>query len=530
MNIQRIFWMVSVAVFALVALASYYWRPAAWSLLLFGPLFLIGVRDLFQTRQAVRRNYPVIGNFRYLFELIRPEINQYFVESEMNGRPFSREMRSIVYQRAKRVRDTQPFGTKHDLYEVGSQWMAHSMAPVAPPAEPPRIRIGGPDCKQPYEAALLNVSAMSFGSLSKNAILALNGGAARGGFYHNTGEGGVSKYHLEPGGDLVWQIGTGYFGCRDAAGNFCPENFQRTALLPNIKMVEIKISQGAKPGHGGILPAAKITPEIAEIRGVSMGHDVNSPPAHKEFSTPLELIQFIARLRDLSGGKPIGIKFCLGVRYQFAAICKAMLESAVTPDFISIDGAEGGTGAAPLEFANSLGAPLEEGLAFVHSMLVGFGLRDRIKIIASGRIITGFNMAERMAIGADLCCSARGMMFSLGCIQALTCNSNHCPVGVATQEPHLVRGLDVADKTNRVANYQAATVHALMDLLGASGISHPDQLNPRLLYRRVSETQVMTFNQIFPYLEEGELLSEPFPAQYRNMLKSVRSDSFHRSA
>ena len=495
--------------------------PEAFILLLFvAPVVLIGLWDMAQTKHAIRRNFPVIGHFRYLFEAIRPEMQQYFIESDTNGTPFSREQRSVVYQRAKKVRDTVPFGTRHDVYAIGYQWIDHSLAPREAPHAAPRVPIGGPDCARPYDAALLNISAMSYGSLSKSAVRALNGGAKDGGFFHNTGEGGVSPYHTEPGGDLCWQIGTGYFGCRAADGGFDADCFRETVRNnPSIKLIEIKLSQGAKPGHGGILPASKVNEEVSRIRGVPMGADVLSPPSHRAFSGPDGLIAFVARLRELSGGLPIGFKLCVGKPQDFLAICKAMEQSGVTPDFITVDGGEGGTGAAPLEFSNSMGAPLFDGLHFVHGALTCVGLRQRMRLIASGGVVDGFDMAVRMSLGADLCSSARGMMFALGCIQALRCNSNDCPTGVATQDELLERGLIVTEKRPRVAGFQAGTVHALLELCGAAGLDGPQDLALDLIHRRISATQTLSLDEIYPpvRLDQG---------QYAKAWDRARADAF----
>ena len=521
----RQFHLIAAALFLAIAVGAYFWPPVALVLLVLVPVYLLGVRDTLQTRRSVLRNFPVIGHFRYLLEAIRPEINQYFVESNTDGTPFDREMRSLAYQRAKRTLDTVPFGTQHDVYAIGYEWINHSLNAHVHEGPAPRITIGAGRCSQPYEASLLNISAMSFGSLSKQAILALNGGAKLGGFYHNTGEGGLSPYHLEPGGDIVWQIGTGYFGCRDERGRFDAEKFTERARLPQVKMIEIKLSQGAKPGHGGILPASKVTPEIAEIRHVPLGKDVISPPAHTEFDTPRGLLEFVVRLRELSGGKPVGFKLCLGNPSEFIGICLAMKETGMTPDFITVDGGEGGTGAAPVEFSNSVGFPLTEGLVFVHNALRGFGLRKQLKIIASGKILSAFHMAKRLAAGADLCNSARGFMFALGCIQARRCNSNVCPVGVATQDPDLGRGLVVADKNRRVHNLHDQTVEALMEILGAAGVAHPDDLRPYHVFRRVSPTEVRTYEEIYPYVTEGQFLVE-VPEPWRQWLDLASADSF----
>ena len=509
-----------------VGLFGVAWHPAWLLLLAVLPVVFLGSYDMLQTKHAIRRNFPFLGRVRYWFEAIRPEMQQYFVESNSSGRPFSRELRSLVYRRAKNVTDTIPFGTEVDVYGIGYQWMNHSLCALEPSNEPPRVRIGGPFCKQPYDAAVLNVSAMSYGALSRNAILALNRGAKLGGFYHNTGEGGLSPYHYEGEGDLCWQIGTGYFGCRDDSGNFEPKRFSEKAKNPQIKLIEIKLSQGAKPGHGGILPAKKVTLEIAKIRHVSMGQDVISPPTHRAFSTPIGLCQFIAQLRELSEGKPVGFKLCLGKRREFLAICKAMVESGIYPDFITVDGGEGGTGAAPLEFSNVLGTPLDEALVFVHNALVGVGLRQQIKVICSGRVVTGFDLAHKIAIGADLCNSARAMMFALGCIQAQKCNTNECPTGVATQDPGLVAGLVVSDKAVRVRNYQHNTVHAFVELLAASGMREPAELRPWHILRRISPTEVRHYGEMYEYLKDRQLLAEPVPKSFARAWRAASAATF----
>ncbi len=511
MSPLRVFWLTFAIAFLVVGAVSVVWRPMLWSLCVIGPLFLIGVHDLTQRSHAVIRNFPIIGHARYWMESIRPEIQQYFVESDTSGRPFSRELRSVIYQRAKDTTDTRPFGTIRDLDAVGAEWIAHSLAPKHAIETPPRVVIGEGRCAKPYTASLLNVSAMSFGSLSNNAVLALNGGAKLGGFAHNTGEGGISPYHLEPGGDLIWQIGTGYFGCRTLDGHFDAGLFEERARLPQVRMIEIKLSQGAKPGHGGILPAAKVTPEIAEIRNVPVGRDVISPPYHTAFDTPRGLLEFVARLRERSGGKPVGFKLCVGRPVEFLAVCKAMVETGTMPDFITVDGAEGGTGAAPMEFSNSIGMPLTDGLLFVHNALLGCGLRDRIRVVCSAKIVTGFNMVQRMAIGADLCNAARAMMIALGCIQAVKCNTNRCPVGVTTQDPDLVRGLNVMDKEVRVFNYHRNTVRSFLEILAAAGVDHPDDLRPDHIQRRVSPERVKDYAEIYEFVEPGAFLSSSRP-------------------
>ncbi len=507
---MRLFFLgTSAALLLTVALVARIWPPILWSLFLLLPMIGRGIADMVQTKQAIKRNFPLIGHARYLLEMIRPEINQYFIESNSDGKPFSRNDRSLIYQRAKGELDTLPFGTQKDVYATGYEWINHSLAPVHPDAQYARVTVGGPDCTQPYSASIFNVSGMSYGSLSKNAILALNSGAKKGGFAHNTGEGGLSPYHLEPGGDLFWQIGTGYFSCRDKQGRFSETEFAKRAALPNVKMIEIKLSQGAKPGHGGILPASKLTPEIVEIRGVEPGHDVISPPAHTAFSTPTELLQFIKRLREASGGKPIGFKLCVGKRHEFLGIVKAMLATGITPDFITVDGGEGGTGAAPLEFSDSVGTPLNEGLSFVHNALVGAELRDRIRVIASGKVNTGFALATKVALGADMCNAARAMMFAVGCIQALRCNSNQCPTGVATQDPALVHGLHVGDKSERVARYHRETVKSFFEVLGAAGLQRPQDLKPWFVMKRVSSMEIRSYADIYPQLAPGQLLRNP---------------------
>jgi hypothetical protein len=525
---RHLFFIGSVIILILNAIISSIWPPVLWSMLVLGPVMVLGLFDAFQHKHAILRNFPVIGHFRYLLETIRPEMYQYFVESDTEGGPFSRDQRNVVYQRSKKVRDTVAFGTLRNVYEVGYEWVNHSLQPLQMEANNMRVSIGGPDCLLPYSCSILNISAMSYGSLSKNATLALNRGAKLGNFAHNTGEGGISPYHIQGGGDLIWQVGTGYFGCRNDEGGFDPDLYAKNATLPNVKMIELKLSQGAKPGHGGILPAAKVTPEIAEIRNVPMGQDVLSPPAHSAFSTPIEMMHFIAQLRDLSGGKPVGFKLCVGKRREFLAICKAMIETGISPDFISIDGGEGGTGAAPLEFTNHVGSPLIEGLIFVHNALIGFGLRDKIKILSSGKITTGFAMVKRLALGADICYSARGMMMALGCIQALKCNTNHCPVGVATQDPSLMAGLVVTDKTQRVANLHEAMLKSACEMIGAMGIEQPQDLRPWHIMRRTSPTHVLNYGEVYEFLESGDLLKEKdqLPDSYRRAVEASSSESF----
>jgi glutamate synthase domain-containing protein 2 len=484
-----------------------YWR-GSWVLAVAGvALSLLGVIDLIQKRHSIQRNYPVIGHIRWMVELVRPEIRQYLIESDQDAAPFSRSQRALVYQRAKGEPGERPFGTLLDVYRDGYEFIAHSMSPKthADPASF-RITIGNDQCAQPYSASVFNISAMSFGSLSANAIRALNKGAKLGGFSHDTGEGSISPYHREFGGDIVWEVASGYFGCRDENGRFDPGRYAVQATNDQIKMIEIKMSQGAKPGHGGVLPASKVSKEISETRGVPMGQDCISPPRHSAFNTPLEMMAFITQLRTLSGGKPVGFKLCIGHPWEFMAIVKAMLQTGVTPDFIVVDGAEGGTGAAPTEFSDHIGSPMREGLLFVNNVLVGVGLRDKIKIGAAGKIVSAFDIASVLAIGADWANAARGFMFAVGCVQSLSCNTNHCPTGVATQDPVRQKALDVPDKAERVFRFHKQTLKSLADMLAAAGLTHPRELGPHHLVRRVSATQIKQFSELHTFLKPGELL------------------------
>ena len=516
---------VFLAFVSLIGLAFSIWF--LFPLGLFGFLAGLGVYDMMQTRHAVLRNYPVLGHMRFLFEGIRPEIRQYLIESDQDEEPFSRDKRSIIYQRAKGVEDKRPFGTRERVYDSGYEWITHSVLARHLDNHDFRVRIGGPDCEKPYEASIYNISAMSFGALSANAISALNRGAKKGGFAHDTGEGGISRYHRAGGGDLIYQIGSGYFGCRTPEGRFDPDKFAAQARDPQVKMVELKLSQGAKPGHGGVLPASKISPEIAEARDIPMGEDCNSPAAHPEFSTPLELVRFIGRLRSLADGKPVGFKMCIGHRREFMCIVKAMLETDIVPDFIVIDGKEGGTGAAPLEFANHVGMPLVEGLTFAHNALRGAGLRERVRIGASGKIVTSFDLARMLALGADWANSARGFMFAIGCIQAQACHTNHCPVGVATQDKLRQRALDVNDKSERVYRFHENTLKALAEMTGAAGLSHPEEFRPNHLLMREGDRHMVTGGEIYPYLPDGFLLREEEDAfGYLGRWRRSRAESF----
>ena len=465
-----------------VRLDHWWWTPVA--LLLLG-LAGVGTWDLIQKKHSILRAYPIIGHARWIAERIRPEIYQYFIESNTDGAPFDRETRDAIYRRAKGIKGDEPFGTERNVDEIGYEFLRHSLRARIATELNPTVRLGGPDCTQPYDIALLNVSAMSFGSLSGNAIEALNGGAARGGFAHDTGEGAISPYHLRHGGDLFWEIGSGYFGCRTSDGHFDAEKFREKAAGPTVKAISIKLSQGAKPGLGGVLPGAKVTAEIAATRGVPIGQTVISPPAHTAFSTPLEMMHFIATLRSLAGGKPVGFKLCVGARTEFLSICKAMLHSGITPDFIIVDGAEGGTGAAPQEFVDCVGMPLTEGVMLVHNCLVGTGLRQHIKIGASGKVTNGFDVVKRISQGADFTLAARAMMFAVGCIQAMKCHTNRCPTGVATQDPGLARALDVPSKIDRVANFQKAVVASAAQMVASMGLDSFAELTPSMLDRRI---------------------------------------------
>ncbi|MCZ8109658.1 MAG: FMN-binding glutamate synthase family protein [Betaproteobacteria bacterium] len=504
-------WLLSALLALLGGLAWVLGGPGALGLAALAGLFLtaLGWRDTRQTRHSVLRNYPVIGHLRFLLEFIRPEMRQYFIESDNEAAPFSRQQRSLVYQRAKGDADKRPFGTQLDVHAQGYEWINHSVAPSVIASHDFRITVGegGTGCTQPYSASVFNISAMSFGALSANAILALNGGARKGGFAHDTGEGSISQHHRVHGGDLIWEIGSGYFGCRDEAGRFSEERFAANALDPQVKMIELKLSQGAKPGHGGVLPGPKVTAEIAAARGVPEGVDCVSPARHSAFATPVEMLRFIERLRRLSGGKPVGFKFCVGHPWEWFALCKAMLETGLLPDFIVVDGAEGGTGAAPLEFTDHVGAPLQEGLLLVHNTLVGLNLRHRIRIGAAGKVVSAFDIARCMALGADWCNSARGFMFALGCIQAQACHTGACPTGVTTQDPRRQQALVVPTKLERVWRFHQHTLMALKELVQAAGLQHPGEITASHIVRRVSQGDVRLLANQLPFLKPGALLA-----------------------
>ena len=499
-------WILGLGALAVTLGVATGWWFAAVVLL---ALAALGTWDLLQRRHSILRNYPVLGHARFLLEKIRPEIQQYFVESSTDGTPFDRDTRDLVYERAKGTLAEEPFGTERDVHAVGYEFMAHSLRARMAPPEPPTVRVGGPDCERPYDIALLNVSAMSFGSLSANAIEALNAGAARGGFAHDTGEGAISPYHRKHGGDLIWEIASGYFGCRTNDGHFDPGKFAEHAASEQVKAISIKLSQGAKPGLGGVLPGAKVSREIAETRGVPVGQTVISPPSHTAFSTPNELIDFIVTLRKLSGGKPVGFKLCVGSRTEFLGICKAMLERDVTPDFVIVDGSEGGTGAGPVEFEDNMGMPLTEGLMLVHNALTGAGLRNRIKIGASGKVASASDIVKRIIQGADFTLAARAMMFAVGCIQAQMCHTNRCPVGVTTQDPARTRALDVPDKAARVFRFQKSTVAGAQQMVASMGLDSFDQLTPSMLNRRIDGVTTRTYAELYEWLMPGELLEDP---------------------
>lgn len=499
------FYFSFIGVVILNGIFSLFWPVGLYSLIFFVPFYLLGFRDIFQKRHAIKANFPVFGHLRYIFESIRPEINQYFVESHTDGKPFSREQRSIVYQRAKDVLDTVPFGTQHNVYEQGYEFVTHSLYPKHVDPSTLRTMIGSDLCSQPYSLSLLNISAMSFGSLSPTAISALNAGAKLGGFAHNTGEGGISSYHLSAQGDLVWQIGTGYFGCRTVSGDFDPVLFQKNATLPQVKMIELKLSQGAKPGHGGILSAKKVTKEISLIRNVPLGKDIISPPAHTAFSDASGMLRFISQLRELSGGKPVGIKLCLGHRNEFVELVEQMKTQKTYPDYIVVDGAEGGTGAAPLEFTNYMGMPGFDALVVVVDELKRVGLKEKIKVVATGKITTAFDIVKLLCLGADATYAARSMMLALGCIQALRCNNNKCPAGVATQDPALYKGVDVKSKSMRVFNFHRETLDAVAHVIGAMGLESAKDLCREYLYKRVDENKIRNYCQIYQEQEQGIL-------------------------
>ena len=492
----------------LIAIMGWFWHVLFWAYVVVLPIFLIGLRDMYFSSNTIIRNFPFFGHFRYLSIQIAPEIHQYFIENNTGGTPFNKNQRSMIDQRSNKSLETHPFGTEEDIYRESYEWIPHSIYPRDKQKDAPRVQVGGPECRQPYQAAVLNISAMSYGSLSAAAVRALNHGARMGGFYHNTGEGGLSPYHEEAGADIVWEIGSGYFGCREKNGDFSETLFRETAAKSTVKMIEIKLSQGAKPGHGGVLPASKVTPEIAKIRNVEPYTKVVSPAYHKTFSNADGLLKFVQRLRILAQGKPVGFKLCIGDTSEFEAICRAMIETGIRPDFITVDGGEGGTGAAPPEFSDSVGMPLEEALVFVTNTLNGFNLKKEIKIIASGKIVSAFDMIKAFALGADICNSARGMMFALGCIQALKCDTGECPTGITTHNPRLTRGLVVSQKAQRVVNFQEETVQAALELLASMGLEQFHQIQRRHIKKRIDHKSMKDFEDLFPTVPNGSYLRQ----------------------
>jgi len=523
----------AAALIAFAAGLAYWPNGAAWRVLAIvaGVLVIMGAADLAQKHSTLRRNYPLLAHIRFFFEYVRPMLRQYIVESDNEEVPFSNVQRAIVKQRAKNILDVRPFGTELDVYAERYEWINHSITPTRIESHDFRVAVGGPECAEPYSASVFNISAMSFGSISPNAIRALNEGARRGRFYHDTGEGSLSPYHRENGGDIVWELGSGYFGACERAGIFSEARFAEKARLAQVKMIELKLSQGAKPGHGGVLPAPKVTAEIAATRGVAMGEDCISPARHSTFETPEGLLQFIARLRELSGGKPTGFKMALGHPWEWFGIAKAMRTTGIVPDFIVVDGGEGGTGAAPLEFTDHVGVPLREALMIVHNTLVGIDLRDRIRIGAAGKVITAIDLARTLALGADWCNAARGFMFALGCIQSQTCHTDRCPTGVATQDPRRWNQLDVPDKSTRVANFHQNTLFALRDLLQAAGLTHPSELGPEHLIRRVSSTEVRSLATLYKFVKPGELIDGVSEhAVFQRFWKDARPDTFAPSS
>ncbi|WP_296404643.1 FMN-binding glutamate synthase family protein [Psychrobacter sp.] len=521
--VKRYGLLVVMVLLSIMAILWHIW----WLALLAMILVFVGIYDLVQSKHAVLFNYPILGHIRYFLESYRPEIRQYFLEDDKEQVPFSRQQRALVYQRAKNVSDTLAFGTLDDLYAKDKEWFLQSQTSHHLDVEDFRIIVGNERCKQPYSMSVFNISAMSFGSLSGHAIMALNQGAKMGGFAHDTGEGAISPYHRKFGGDLIWEIGTGYFGCRNENGNFDAELFVENAKQEQVKMIEIKLSQGAKPGKGGVLPAGKITKEIALTRLIPMGEDCISPSTHSAFSTPRELVHFWQQLRELSGGKPVGFKLCIGQPWQFMAIVKAMIEEDNYPDFIVVDGAEGGTGAAPVEFMDSFGMPLIDGFLLVHNTLVGANIRDKIKIGVSGKIISAFDIAKMLALGADWCNSARGFMFAVGCIQSRTCHTNTCPTGVATQDPYRQMALDVPSKSERVANFHKNTIKSLANFVGAVGLSHPYDLHPYHVARRMNDGSIKLLSRCFYFMDKGALLNMNARADiYNQMWAMADPDSF----
>jgi glutamate synthase domain-containing protein 2 len=493
-----------------IAASPHYW----WPLVLLLPIAAVGVWDVSQRTHTIMRLYPLSAHMRWFFEWLRPYMREYLLDSDHEGKPFSHAQRRLIYRRSKNIEGVKAFGSDVDVYEPGFEWINHSIQAVEEKPKDHRVMVGGDDCSQPYSASVLNISAMSFGSLSGRAIEALNMGAKAGGFYHDTGEGAISRHHLAHGGDLVWEIGTGYFGCRTKEGRFDPHAFADKAAIEQVRMIEIKLSQGAKPGKGGILPGSKVSKVIAETRGVPIGKDVISPARHSAFSTPTEMMHWLAELRSMSNGKPVGFKLCIGHRWEFLALTKAMLATGIYPDFIVIDGAEGGTGAAPAELSNHVGTPLREGLIFAVNALVGTNMRSKIRIAAAGKIFDGHTLAASLSLGADWCNSARAFMFALGCVQTKKCDTDRCPTGVATQNALREAGLVVEDKGPRVHHFHHNTVVALSQYVAAAGLASPADLRPHHLRVRVNENEVHSADRVYDFLKPGVLLDDPDSTAY----------------
>ncbi len=511
----------------LAALALARVSPWGWLLFLLAlPILLLGVYDWFQRRFTLMRNYPVAARIRWLFYDLRPFLRQYIVEDDLEGTPYSFEARNLVHLRARGQTDTQPFGSERNMDQEGYSWVSHSIAPASEPDQHPRITVGNEQTAKPYSASVFNISAMSFGALSPRAIEALNLGARQGEFYHDTGEGGLSKYHLKHGGDIVWEIGTGYFGCRDDKGRFDPDQFADNAQREQVKMTEIKLSQGAKPGHGGLLPGKKVTPEIAQARQVPAHQDCLSPRAHSAFSTPVEMLEFAARMRELSGGKPVGLKLCVGQPHEVMAVMKAMLKTGIYPEFIVVDGAEGGTGAAPQELSDWVGMPLIEGLVLVRNALVGTGLRRHVRLAASGKVYSGMGLAHNLALGADWCNAARAFMFSIGCIQAKRCHLGTCPTGITTQDKWRQRGLVVDVQAQRAARFHEKTVASLANIVAAVGLTHPRDLAPHHLSTRINAAEARAMGDVHTFVPANSLIDAPQETAYAHWWEAADADSF----
>lgn len=523
---RRIFWIVSLICIITLGVLGGFWPYVLLGFILVGPLFLIGLYDVLQRDDNILRNYPVVGHLRYLALKVRPEIHQYFIAGEQESRPFNWEIRQHITFYAHNLNSYHPFGTVHNIHAMDYDNTEHSMIVKDVPEEEFRVLVGGDQCSKPYLASRINISAMSYGALSQTAVEAFNRAAKLGNFAQNTGEGGLSKYHLEPGGDIIFQVGTGYFSCRTKDGKFDPERFKACAVHEQVKMIELKISQGAKPSHGGVLPGVKVSKEIAAVRLVEPFVDCISPPMHSAFSTPIGMMEFIQKLRELSGGKPVGFKICIGKFHEFLAIIKAMLQTKILPDFITIDGAEGGTGAAPLEFTNYIGTPLDDALIFAHNALVGTGLRDKIRLIASGKMTNGFDMLSKAALGADMFNMARSMMFSLGCVQSRRCHNNTCPTGITTQNPALYYAVVPHKKAPEIVSYYERTKKRFLLILGACGLEKFSNISPDLIRRRIDVNTTKTYGEIYHYLQPNELLEKPEQTPYAASWARAQAEIF----